>query len=242
MGTISAREAVDQASILLEDQSKKQFTDEELLRWLNAGQLAIVGLRPDAKSAIASVQLVEGTKQTIIAPNLRVLDVVRNMGSGGATPGRAIRKVDRAQLDLEDPNWHAATANVVVRQWAYDDRLPRVWWCYPPQTSSPEQVEIVTSQTPTDCTLQNIGGEIADSTIDIDDIYFPALVNYIVYRAFSKDSEYTQPGGKAQMAQQDFYQSLGLNLESDKRFRPDQSEPPKHLAAPPGNQGAFGNG
>jgi hypothetical protein len=241
MGSILAQAVIDRASVLLEDAAKATWTDQELLGWLNDGQLAIVGLRPDAKTRVRSVTLVAGTKQSIALPDLRVLDVTRNMGVGGNTPGRAIKFMDRGEMDLELPSWHAATADVVVRHWMYDQRVPGTWWCYPPQPPSGQgQAEVITSAVPTPATIANVDGATSSTAIDIDDIYVNPLVDFVVMRAFSKDSEYTQMGGKADLAARSFYNALGIKTETDKRFRPERSNPPKYNPPRVGNQGAFG--
>ena len=241
MGSILGSELVRQAAGLLEDLSYSTWTQLELLGWLNLGQNAIVMLRPDAKTRVRSVPLVAGTRQGIIAPDLKVLDVVRNMGADD-TPGRAIRFIERRELDLEDPDWHnLENASPTVRHWMYDQAVPEVWWCYPPQPESPTKVEIITSATPTPVTIAGIA-DAADSTaIDINDIYANPLVSWMVYRAYSRDSEYTQPGGKAELAQREFFQFFGIKTETDKRFRPERSNPPFYNPPQPGNQGALGD-
>lgn len=242
MGSILARAVLDQASILLEDRQKRRWPDSELLKWLNAGQYEIVLLRPDAKTRTFSQLLQAGTKQFIPATDLQLLDVPRNMGADGATPGRAPRHIAKTTLDNEDPTWHTHTANSVVRQWSYDKRVPYTWWCYPQQPlSNRGYVELIVSTVPTDCTVNGVDGQDSDSTIDIADIYFNPLLNFVVYRAYSKDAEYTMPGGKADLAQREFFQSLGIKTESDKQVRPEKSSAPTHEPNRPGNQGAFGD-
>ena len=242
MGAILGSEVIQQASVLLEDRANKTWTVEELLGWLNFGQNAIVMLRPDAKTRVRSVQLVAGTRQALASPDLRVLDIPRNMGSGDV-PGRAIRFIERRELDLEDPDWHlAANASAVVRHWMYDQAVPNVWWCYPAQPSSNMgHVEIITSATPEPVTISGVAGGASSTAIDIDDLYVNPLVAWIVYRAFSRDTEYAQPGGKAELAQREFFQFFGIKTESDKRFRPEKANPPFHSPPQPGNQGAFGD-
>lgn len=242
MGSIPADVVIEKASIQLEDRGFANWLKPDLLSYLNDGQIAIVGLRPDAKTHVDTVQLAAGTRQTIAHPDLRVLDVARNMGTNGTTPGRAIRFIEnRAELDLEVPNWHAAPPNATVRQWMYDQRIPSTWWVYPPQPASGQgHVDLVTSRLPTSCTIANVNGGPTTTSIDIDDIYVNPLVEFIVWKAFARDAEYTKAGGKGQLAQSSFFAFFGIKTEADRRFRPEKSNPPLYSPPPKGNDGALG--
>ncbi|MDO8310527.1 MAG: hypothetical protein Q7T25_01160, partial [Sideroxyarcus sp.] len=112
--TISIASLLLRAGDLLQDVTNIRWTQDELLRWLNDGQRAIVLERPEATAVNTSVLLVAGTKQTLPALGLRLLDLPRNMGVGGSTPGRAIRLVQREVLDAQLPDWHSMTASVPV--------------------------------------------------------------------------------------------------------------------------------
>lgn len=240
MGSISVTELLGKASILLEDRTKKQWPDSEMLGWLNDGQLAIVQYRPDAFTAIRSTQLIAGTLQAVPIADLRLLDVPRNMGSDGLTPGRAIRFMERSELDA-DPGWHNRTAGATVRHWMYDQRVPKTWWCWPPQpATSRGYVELFVSAVPPKMTATGIDGATATSTLGIDDIWLNPLLQFAVYRSFSKDNEYTQPGGKASLAYNEFLLTLGGRIETHKAFDPRKNQPPQYSTPRQGNAGTFG--
>lgn len=245
MGATLCSEVIARAAVLLGDRSHATWTAVELLGWHNDGQNAIVALRPDAKTRVQSLALQAGSRQQIGTPDLRILDVTRNMGTNGDTPGRAIRFINRAELDLEVPDWHIPPAggDLVVRHWTYDQRTPETWWVYPAQPSAAAQqrVEVITSCVPEPATLADTGGASDTTTMDLADIYVNPLVDFICWRAFSRDSEYTQPGGKAALHLQSFYQQLGVKTTSDKLFRPEKSNPPLFSSPPKGNDGALGD-
>ena len=243
MGSISADAITAKASILLVDRTKKQWPESELLGWLNDGMLAILQYRPDAFTAVRTEQLVVGTRQAVPSADLRLLDVPRNMGISGVTPGRAVRYMDRSDLDLINPTWHNATPGATVRHWIYDQRVPRIWWCYPPQpTTSRGFVELFVSATPTPMTIASIDGASSTSLLPMEDTWLNVLLQWTVYRAFSKDNEYTQPGGKASLALNEFLVSLGVKTVTHVRFDPKKSKPPQFSTPRPGNVGAFGEG
>ena len=180
-----------------------------------------------------------GTKQTLVAADVLLLDVIRNMGLAGATPGRAIRWIAKTELDECRPDWHSELAAAVVQHWIYDPRSPKNFYVYPQQPATPEQVELITSRIPVAMTLDDVDGETADTNLGIDDIWLNPLLQFTVYRAQSKDAEETRQGGKADLAWREFLQLLGIDTETKKRFVPEQSQPPSYDPNVRGTQGAF---
>ena len=93
-------------------------------------------------------------------------------------------------MNEQNPNWHAAPTATAPIHYAFDERDQKRYYVFPPQPAAPGQVEIVYSATPPDATLT---GPIA-----VSDLFQSALLDYILYRAYSKDSEYTRNDGKAE--------------------------------------------
>ena len=145
--------------------------------WRYRRKRAIVLLKPNAKSTITDHLLVQGTKQSLPAGGIQLLSVIRNTG------GKAIRRVDRSILDSEIPDWHNAVANNTAEHYVFDEDAPENFYVYPPQTVSPGQVELNYATAPTD--LAALG-----NTIDLNDIYGEPILDYVLYRAYLKDSDY----------------------------------------------------
>lgn len=184
MGTITCQSLIDKAQIVLQDVSGERWDDNELLGWLNDGQRAIVLLKPTSYVVTAAVRLVAGTKQTLPADGVQLFDVVRNMGTNGTQPGRAVRLTDRDNLDTRVPNWHSMDPTDEVRHYMASATNPKTFYVYPPNTGN-GWVEEAYGAVPPAVTL---GG-----TISLDDIYATALIDYMLYRAFSKDTEFGDP-------------------------------------------------
>jgi len=212
MPTITAQTLIDRAEVILQDTTNIRWPASELLGWLNDGQREVVMLRPDAFAKTASMALVSGTKQSIPSDGYSLLKVVRNMGSGGSTPGRAVRKVPQELLDSQNPDWHAATATSVVQHYAFDSRSPKIFYVYPPSLGT-TQIELLYSAAPTD--VAAIG-----NTITLDDIYANPLIDYILFRAYSKDMEDIGNKERAVAHRQSFENSLGLKAQSDAATAP----------------------
>lgn len=224
MATITAQEIVDRAGVLIQDATNVRWPESELLDWLNDGQREIVLVRPEAHSTNTAVQLAEGTKQSIPADGISLLDIVRNMGTDGVTPGNAVRIIDREVLDAQRPDWHTEAAAASVKHYMYDGRNPKNFYVYPPQPAvSQGYVELVYASSPTDCALVD--------AIKVDDVYANALLDYILYRAYSKDAEYAANAPRAVGHYQAFMQSLGVKIDSIRHQDPNRTAPPYNPAS-----------
>jgi hypothetical protein len=211
MATITAQSIIDKAETLLLDTTNVRWPVAELLGWLNDGQRHIVSLRPDANPVFANVTLVSGTKQSIPSDGYQLLEVVRNMGANGATPGRAIRRSTLKVLNTQAPEWHAETASTTVEHYMADPRWPKVFFVYPPATAG-RQVEVVYSKPPTDVPT-------VSDVISLDDIYATALLDYVLYRAYSKDYEVPSSAERAVAHYQAYEAGLGMKAQADAQVR-----------------------
>jgi hypothetical protein len=203
MATITAEEIIDRAAILLHDnQTNVRWPKAtEQLGWLNDGQQMVVLLKPDAYTQNESVQMTAGTKQSIPSNGLMLLDVPRNMGAAGTTPGKVVRRIDRRELDDQIPDWHSATAVAAVDHYVFDIRDPRRFYVYPPSDGTGHLEQIFSAAPPA---VAAIG-----SVISLDDIYSVALLDYIMFRSYSKDVDYAANAARAQFYYTAFLQSLG---------------------------------
>lgn len=224
MGTLLARDTITKAQRLLHDLHGVNWPLDELLGWLNEGQIKIVHLRPDASSEVKAVLLVAGIQQSMPAQSIRLLGVRRN------TNGRACSYIERSAMDAFNPDWVNATASPTVKHWMYDEQVPSVFDVYPPQPVSEQgSLDIVRSVLPVSCTLNGVSGGSVNSVIGVPDQYESSLVDYCVYRSYSKDAEYTVRGGKADQAWNHFLQGIGVQLATDKKHAPRNNAPP-HMA------------
>ena len=200
MATITARSIIDKVGIVLQDTTNTRWPLPELLGWLNDGQREVVLHKPAANPSNQSWPLISGTKQSIPPAGLSLIDVVRNMGSG-SVPGRAIRVIDRRILDTQRPDWHTEALSSEVKHYCFDDSDPKRFYVYPPAQPG-TNVELIYSSAPADITISGI--------ITVDDIYANALLDYILYRAYAKDADYTVNDQRVMFAYETFLRSLGV--------------------------------
>lgn len=215
MGTLLASSIIDKAEITLNDADNVRWTADELLGWLNSAQREIALLKPNVYTATASFVLAAGIKQTIPNTYHALLEVTRNMGTDGTTPGRAIRPVRRSDLDNCYPEWPlAANANAVVKGFIFDPKDPQTFWVYPPQPASGfGYVEAIMAGPPPTVAI--------GVAISLDDVYETPILDYILYRAFSKDTSSTGNLARATGFYRSFLQSLGLSSQADAANVPD---------------------
>jgi hypothetical protein len=209
------------ARILLNDQDGTRWLDNELVAWINDAQKLIAMTRPDASVANGALTLIVGTKQSIPAGGFRLLDVIRNLSADGTTGGRSIRHVDREVLDSQDPMWHTTTAAGTIKHFIYDNRDPRNFYVYPPAIAG-TKVEAMYSVAPTEIVYNSVTPATTLNTdLTVSDIYLEAVLNYVMYRSYSKDAEFSQNPQLAAGYLQTVYSMLGIKTQKDVAFSPD---------------------
>ena len=200
--TISAQSIVRRATDLLQDQTSVRWPVNELVRWLNDAQRAIVKVRPDSMNTTATMTLSAGTRQdldsatanaagnaTLSPAPAKLIEITRNMAS--TSDKGAVRLVPRQILDAQTPGWHNLPGSVNILHYMFDPRDPKTFYVYPPATAT-AQLEVMYSAYPTDITEPAAGSTFADVTgnLSLADIYADDVLNLVMYRCYSKDSEY----------------------------------------------------
>ena len=198
-------ELLTRAADILQDTTNVRWPQAELLRYLNDGRRELAIHRPDIYSHTGVLTLVAGSKQTIPSDGSRLLDAVRNITAADAI-GRAVRIVEREILDAQRPEWHTETASTSLKHFMFDERAPKTFYVYPPAAAG-HKLEIVYSKSPVDITDQQLS---STSVLENEDIYAGVLLDYVLYRAFSKDAEYAGNIQRATVHYQMFANSLGI--------------------------------
>lgn len=201
-------ELLGKASELLQDVGRVRWSQDELLGWLNLGRLAAVTLKPNMHTEVRLLALVKGTRQALPADANVLMSVVRNMGTDGTKPGFAPRFIEREVMDSQNPNWHSDPANATVLHYTFDNRDPKGFYVYPPQPTTPGKVELLLGTLPPAMT--------ADGDFCFDDVYAPALIDYVVSRAYMRDVEDGNGPPLAVAYMQSFTTQLGGQSQGEK--------------------------
>lgn len=203
MATITAQFVIGKVALQLQDEPNVHWERPELLGWINSGQREAVIIKPTISAKSLSVELTAGvTKQEAPADSYLLIDVLRNMGSNGSTPGDVIRMVTREAMDAIRPTWHSDPPVGKIKNYTLDPRTPNVFYVYPKAPPSAWFVELVYSSLPTDVVAES-------DAIGIDDIYADALIDYVLYRAYSKESDYASHAPKAASRYVSFRNAFG---------------------------------
>ena len=192
MGTLTGTNIIDRARLTLQDSSGVRWTDAELLIYINDAQREVVNIKPEATATHENISLSTGTEQTLPSGGLRLIKVSRNMSgtASDATGSKAIRIVEEDLLNSIEPDWHDPTVTgssahgSIIKNYLFDPDDPKKFYVYPGVASgSNAYVELIYSKLPTD--LSSVS-----STIDLEDTYGNAILNFVLYRAYLKDAEF----------------------------------------------------
>lgn len=174
----TAQDVITRASDLLFDQGNVRWPVDELIRWINDAQREIIGYRPDLGATTEMVSLQAGAKQDLKgSPTsaIRIIEVTRNAN------GDAIRITQMENLTAYNPGWATAPQSGTIRNYMFNEATPTVFWVYPPATAD-TQVEVSYLKMPT--AIVNAG-----DTLSIPDTFFNPVLDYVLFRAMSKDAE-----------------------------------------------------
>ena len=194
-----------------EDDDPKRIT---LIHFLNSAIQAVCLQRPDVTAVTEPILLELGMRQTIpskkkhrsTADAAMLVELIRNMGHNGETPGPPISLVNGNVLLA----WgrHACPASI-VENYAYDRSLnPKIYYVYPPVAPSAGiWVEATYSAAP-----QHV--HTCHDHLPISDVYAPALMHHILSSILAGDSEHSNLV-KAQYHAQMFQSVLGIKAQVD---------------------------
>jgi len=210
----------------------QRWTEVELVRYINLGQMAIATYLPHAGSRVDAIKLSQGTRQDltqVLAANIKpsdgstavdtqgisLIDVVRFMGSDGLTPGRVIRRIDQHTKDTNDPDWHTRTAAQPATFMA-DGSVPKTFYVSPGVPATPAVwAEVKWMAMPAVVADGGVpGSEVylasGSSTvlIGVDDQFVDDLRNYVLALAYMKASKNEGNAARAATHTQQFTSSI----------------------------------
>ncbi|CAI1617555.1 Uncharacterised protein [Serratia quinivorans] len=195
-------EIIGRVNTQLVDVAWLRWPKAELLDYYNDAIRAVIIVRPDAGERSELLTCVEGTKQQLPAGANRLLDITRVAG------GRVIRPVPREALDTQFPDWHFSTGT--IEGYCYDEQTPRTYYVFPGAAAG-VQLDAVVSRIPEAVTL----AALDEALVTLDELYTNPLIEWMLYRCYSKDS---QNGANSQLALQHyqaFNDQLGVKTQAE---------------------------
>lgn len=205
---ISVADIITRAGIVLNDTDHVRWPVAELLAWITDGASEVVIRRPMAGSKIEAMTLVAGVSQTVDA--IELMDVVRNLPGG-----RPIDRTQRYLLDSADPDWYSMKPADQVRHYVFEERNRTHFYVYPPVKEGAE-VEVLVARAP-QATSEG-------DTLSMSREYLSSILNWVLFRALSKDSEYGD-GAVAGAYYQAFEAGLGQQNQVSAAVSPNGAQP-----------------
>lgn len=222
MSTVKVVDLISRAQTILLDTTAVRWSAVELQGWLNDGYREVVTLHPDADAQTATFSCTAGYRQDISTSYdraYRLLEVITNKAA--TSRKRAVQLVSRKSMDTTRPGWYNETPSINVEKYMYDKRVPKEFLVYPPAVVG-AQLEIIytTVPQPHALTESQLTNPATTEVIRLDDIYGNPLLDYILYRAYSKDSEQQNNASRAVAHYQAMVASLGGKVQSDEAVEP----------------------
>ncbi|WP_075881454.1 DUF6682 family protein [Vreelandella massiliensis] len=218
---VQVRDVLSRAQKLIQDETGIRWPLPELACWFNDGTREVAIHKPSASAKSVVLPLVRGTRQTIPAGALMLLRVIRNLKSGSTESnrlgGRAVRIVNRDVLDTQHPDWHDEGSTVFgpqVKHFVFDESDPTAFYVYPGNDGQ-GHVEALVSHSPEP--VETTGVDLADYAVDmpLPDVYANAVLDYVLYRAYSKDASFAENFERANAHYNAFAMSLGLKISGE---------------------------
>lgn len=208
MATVTVDSILKRVNTLLNDRTWVRWPKQELLDYYNDAAKAIVLMRPDAHTKNAQFNCAAGTKQTLPADALRLIEVLRNAN------GKVIRYVVRKALDDSYPDWHSSNTATTVDNYTYEERDPKTFYLHPGPAAA-VKVDVIYSVAPQSKALAEVESAQSPALADLDDIYINPIIDFMLYRCFSKDAEYSANSNRAAGHYNAFLQQLGEKTQAD---------------------------
>lgn len=177
-----------------EDAAMYRISDEAALLYVNDGLKELSRLAPRFFIQTGEYTCIENqTEQAVTFSDAQAIyDVIR------VKNGRAILPMDLPAMNRFSPNWNTETA-AEAKNWARYAEDPLRFYIYP-KAPIDQVLEVLYVRTPADYTATQEISEVPETMS-------PALADYVVYRAESRDDEHAV-SGRATAHYQSFVQKV----------------------------------
>lgn len=207
-----------------EDSANYRWSDSEILHYINAAQRQIVTLVPEANVIESIEDLGSNTdaRQTLPAGGIKFVKISNNFSDASTRKG-PVRYAEKDALDSWDPDWEytpGSDGDNYFKHYCHDAREDDVYYLYPPPAVSNKFIGLVYSKIPDD--LADLHADLS-----LDDDFFESYVDYVVFRALSKEGRYSLPDRERDRLWAKFLQSLGLKHVAETNIGPETVRPPE---------------
>lgn len=216
----TAAEVMRKASTILNDAGATRWTLPELLDWLNGATSEIAILKPTATAVTVALELDAGTKQAVPEGYHQILSVIRNTASG-----KVVTPTTREVIDAQLPGWHSTTVLAFATNVSHFINVPedqKIFYVCPGNDGN-GSIEVVASAIPAKIARPPNPLDLDSYTanVPLGDIYQNAVIDYMLYRAFSKDAAIPGAAQRAAAYYSAFSGALGVKTQQEAARGPD---------------------
>jgi hypothetical protein len=203
--TTAVSSLIAKAKILTQDPTGVRWTDPEWILWASDGQREVIRILRLTKNA--DVLLDPGAIQSLPADGVEIVDIPYYMSDPDVI-GLPIREVSRRVMDAAKPTWMYDTGT--VSSWMRDETIPLRFYVHPPPPDDQALVRMHYIWIPPLLTADT-------DLLAIPDDKAPAVVDYMLYRAYSKDVDVPGSAELAALAYAQFMRGLGQKPPAQRR-------------------------
>ena len=151
--------------------------------------------------------LVAGVRQEITGRRLiKILN--SNNASDGSQPVSSPHVVEYEDFMRTYDTWQNDQTGTEIDEYAYDERDPKRFYITPGSDGVNRYAEVLQAVSPADLSAMT-------DPLTVGDIYAPALAEWVMYRVFGQDSEYTPNYGRSINHLKNMYSMLGRKGPAD---------------------------
>lgn len=199
--------------VTLADKAAVTWLDADLLLFLAEAERQVCLLKPDAYTAVSSITLVAGRDQMLATTATGLFDIYRNTASG-----LPCGQVQRSLLDEAMRFRGVPTAEVDVRSWTADTRVPTRFTVQPPNTGA-GAVDALIGLIPPAFTA-------AGNTMHLSDLFQEPIKFFALGEAYAANTK-RQDVTKASFYRSEAAKTIGTRTQSQNAVAP-------HVGAPGG--------
>lgn len=206
MATIKVIKLLNRAQQIATDETEINWDMDEWLSCFNEAVLMVANARVDSTSTTQSFPIIAGSKQEIPADGTRFLNIVQNVSTG-----MPVRKIERRHLDDRGIAWHKKSG-LQVNHYIHDPIEPKVFYIYP-QPEAGHELELVYQKSPDAIEISDFATD--EQVLPVDDIFYNAILNFTLARAYMKDADYIENAQLADKWESKGYNALGVKSKAD---------------------------
>lgn len=202
-------------STLLNDNDAVRWPLPERLDWLNDGAIRVCAAKPNANTSELTLLLSStgtGARRTL-TPGIGLVRVVY----AEANKIKYSPSIVSPQIIAAfNPAWQSMPPSGRIDHVIYDPATPNIFFVYPPNDGTGKLVIEVT-KAPDPIAAPTAPDDIASYSmgLPLGDDYMGVLVDYVMYRAYSKDASQPNALTRAQAHFQAFQIAIGEKTQRD---------------------------